>query len=294
MQPKPSIVFFGSGPVALSSLLLLKDHFALEAIVTKPATAQEMQASFPDVTVYTADSKLSLDNLCSYQQFKSQVAILIDFGIIVSQGVITSFPLGIINSHFSLLPEWRGADPITFAILSGQERTGVSLMLLVPAMDEGPLLSQQPCDITANDTTTTLTNRLVGISAQLLTEVVPQYIDHRIVPHPQSSTATATYSRKLTKEDGRIDWTKPAQQIEREVRAFAVWPKSYTTLAGRETVILEVQVHNSQGTPGTIDATKKQLIVHCGEGSLEILRLKPAGKPAMSAAAFLAGYRQML
>jgi methionyl-tRNA formyltransferase len=114
------------------------------------------------------------------------------------------------------------------------------------------------------------------------------------VPHPQSSTATATYSRKLTKEDGRIDWTKPAQQIEREVRAFAVWPKSYTTLAGRETVILEVQVHNSQGTPGTIDATKKQLIVHCGEGSLEILRLKPAGKPAMSAAAFLAGYRQML
>ena len=142
------LVFFGSGPVAASALRLLVKGFDIEAIITKPrpahhrgevpilAAAQEL--SLP---IFTAANKQELDELFSTNPVSSRLAVLIDFGIIVSQKIIDYFPLGIINSHFSLLPQWRGADPITFAILSGQARTGVSLMLLVEAMDEGPLLA---------------------------------------------------------------------------------------------------------------------------------------------------------
>src|SRR5262249_45964550 len=155
------------------------------------------------------------------------------FGIIVSQKTIDYFPLGIINSHFSLLPQWRGADPITFSILSGQKQTGVSLMLLVAAMDEGPLLSQGVYDIEPDETTPSLTDSLIKLSHALLVDALPRYAAGDITARSQEVVAQMmgiptepSYSRKLTKEDGIIDWKKPAEQIEREIRAFADWPKS--------------------------------------------------------------------
>src|SRR5688572_20047531 len=124
------IVFFGSGPVAAESLRLLGQSFEIEAIVTKPSTTREMGAAAGSARLLTVENRHELDVLISEHPFESEVGVLIDFGIIVSQKVIDYFPKGIINSHFSLLPEWRGADPITFSILSGQKKTGVSLMLL--------------------------------------------------------------------------------------------------------------------------------------------------------------------
>src|SRR5690349_4191168 len=129
------ITFFGSGPVAAESLRLLAQSFTIEAVITKPRPAHH-KGSVPvlelaeklQIPVRTASTKSELDALFDSRPVKSRVAILIDFGIIVSQQVIDYFEYGIINSHFSLLPEWRGADPITFSILSGQPRTGISLM----------------------------------------------------------------------------------------------------------------------------------------------------------------------
>ena len=138
---KDSIVFFGSGPVAAKSLSLLAENFEIESIITKPATVGEMTAALArTVPVFAVSNKAELDKLISETSFKSQLAILIDFGIIVSRHVIDAFSHGIINSHFSVLPEWRGADPISFAILSGQAKTGVSLMLLDEGMDTGKIL----------------------------------------------------------------------------------------------------------------------------------------------------------
>ena len=137
---KLSLVFFGSGPVAAESLRLLSDDFIIEAVITKPTTRTEMSESSPNTPLFTVEDKASLDKLFNEHKFSSKLGVLIDFGIIISQQVIDFFPYGIVNSHFSLLPALRGADPISFAILEGKEKTGVSLMLLVQAMDEGPIL----------------------------------------------------------------------------------------------------------------------------------------------------------
>lgn len=299
MNEKLTTVFFGSGPVALRSLELLSDQFLIEAIVTKPATSDTMQHAFPAKPVYAISNRAELDQLIERQGFSSRFAILIDFGVIISQYVINAFPLGIINSHFSLLPEWRGADPITFAILSGQAQTGVSLMLVAKGMDEGPLLAQAQYDIPASSTTLDLTANLINISDQLIKTIVPKYVEGIIAAAPQErasilANATPTYSHKLSKDDGKLDWTKPAAQLEREIRAYISWPRSYTTFAGRDIVITQAKVAERTGEPGDIQTDHGQLFVCCGQQALEILQLKPAGKPAMSARAFLAGYGKHL
>jgi methionyl-tRNA formyltransferase len=294
---KPKIVFFGSGPVAAKSLELLLEDFEIEAIITKPSTVKEMSEITHSAPVHAVGTKSELDQLISSKNFESQLGILIDFGIIVSQAVIDYFPQGIVNSHFSLLPEWRGADPITFSILSGQKTTGVSLMLLVEAMDEGPLLAQAPYDIPEGTATPELTATLIELSAWSLREIIPLYLQNKTTPAPQESVSSTevSYSRKLTKEDGVLDWNKPAELLEREVRAFIEWPKSRTTIAGLDVVILSTKVVNKQIEPcGKFWVENKQLFVSCGKDSLEILTLKPAGKKEMPAEAFLAGYGDRL
>ena len=296
-----SVVFFGSGPVAAKSLQLLTKHCVIEAVITKRSTETEMKA-ITEAPVYTVHTKQELDMLVTDTMFTSPVAVLIDFGIIVSQTVIDYFPKGIINSHFSLLPEWRGADPITFALLSGQSQTGVSLMLLVEKMDEGPLLAQRTCTIEPEDTSITLTDKLITLSNALLQEHVSLYLDGHISPISQAEAAVQlsisnkpTYSRKLTKQDGIIDWTKPAEQIEREIRAFIIWPKSQASINGLDVVITSSKVVKQQIEPcGKFWVANKQLFVSCGKDSLEILSLKPSGKKEMPAKAFLAGYADRL
>lgn len=296
---KSSVVFFGSGPVAYESLLQLMDGFTVEAIITKPATLHEMQSIAANIPVFAAANRRELEALIAKQPFTSRLAILIDFGIIVSKPVIDAFPLGIINSHFSLLPQWRGADPITFSILSGQRETGVSLMLLTEGLDEGPLLAQSVFPILESATTPTLTKDLIDLSTAMLKATVPSYIEGTCIAVDQLTATIApthepTYSRKLTKEDGRLDWDKPASVLEREVRAYIEWPHSYTVLAGKDVIITAAQVAEMSGKPGSTITDKQHLYICCSVGALEILKLKPAGKQEMSAAAFLAGYRQLL
>lgn len=302
------IVFFGSGPVAAESLELLADNFTIEAVVTKPRPAHHKGetpvlsvADKLGIPVKTATNKKELDTLFESKPFKSKVGVLVDFGIIVSQKVIDYFPLGIVNSHFSVLPQWRGADPITFAILSGQKKTGVSLMLLVEAMDEGPLLTYAEYDIDENETTETLTKNLIQLSNSLLSDTLPQYMQGDIQPMPQSVTGREiSYSRKLTKQDGIIDWTKPAEVLSREVRAFIVWPKSRTTLAGKDVIITKAHAlpGNTPGkNPGDIDQSalaNGDLVIETADGRLCIDTLKPAGKSKMTSKAFLAGHRNQL
>ncbi len=292
------IVFFGSGPVAAESLRLLMQDFEIEAVVTKPTTEKEMNSVARGIPIYTVSKKSELDNLFEEQSFASQIGVLIDFGIIVSQKVISYFPLGIVNSHFSVLPQWRGADPINFAILSGQKTTGVSLMLLVEAMDEGPLLLYSTYEIPANVDSPTLTHDLIHISHDMLKNTLPQYIQGSVTLASQSRTKREiSYSRKLTKADGTLDFNnKTAKQLEAEVRAFIQWPKSRTQLAGKDVVVTRASVdEDNSGTPGTITKTEdKKIAVATKKGTLIIEALKPAGKKDMSSEAFLAGHGSKL
>jgi methionyl-tRNA formyltransferase len=304
------IVFFGSGPVAAESLRLLAQNFDIEAVITKPRPAHHKGdvpvlslAEDLQLPIHTVASKRGLLELIRPKPFKARLGILIDFGIIVPQEVIDHFPLGIVNSHFSILPEWRGADPITFAILSGQEMTGVSLMLLTAGMDEGPLLGHTTLKITDDMTSPRLTELLIKQSKKALDEIIPLYLEGKVKPAAQETVAKSlnraskpTYSRKLTKEDGVIDWKKPAVELEREIRAFIDWPKSHTVLASKEIIITKAYVVPSsapKAKPGDITIVKHAgaIAVTTGNGSLWIQRLKPVGKREMSATEFLAGYK---
>ncbi len=291
-----TIVFFGSGSVAADSLRRLARDFEIEAVVTKPQPAHHKYA-FPVLelaeqlglkTLTTADQK-ELTKLFGDRPLKSRLGVVIDYGILIPQPVIDYFPVGIVNSHFSLLPLWRGADPISFAILNGDKKTGVSLMLIVEKLDEGPLLAQKALPLRPDVTTPELTDELVELSHRLLAESLPLYLSGQLKPRPQTG-ATATYSRKLTKQDGVIDWQKPAAALEREIRAYQGWPRSRTTLGSTPVVITKAHTAAGNGTPGSLRIENKELGVYTSEDALIIDSLIPAGKKEMPAIAFLAGY----
>jgi methionyl-tRNA formyltransferase len=302
----PSIVFFGTGPVAAASLAKLAQHTTIEAVITKPKPAHH-RGSFPvidcakklKIPLYYATNRLELDDLMKGVNFQSEVGVLIDYGIIVSQKIIDVFDKGIINSHFSLLPQWRGADPITFALLSGQPKTGVSIMLLDQGMDTGPLLKQKSLVINSQDTNQTLTQSLIELSDQLLQESLTPYLEGKLRPRQQPHPDRATYSRKITKADGILDWNKPAEQLEREIRAFHDWPKSKAHIGDVAVIITEAHAvanNDSKSNPGNVEITQNtgNIQVECGTGLLQIERLKPIGKKEMTAAAFIAGYSKKL
>lgn len=291
-----SIVFIGSGPVAAESLRLLMQDFAIEAVITKPRP-EGHKGSVPvlelcesqNLVYFTATDKKSLDALFESRPVKSRLAILIDFGIIVSQNVIDYFELGIINSHFSLLPEWRGADPITFSILSGQKTTGVSLMMLTAGMDEGPILAYGEYELSDTVTTPELTDGLIKLSASLLVHMVPLYVSGEAAVSQQAEQGVS-YSRKLSKADSILDFTKPAAVLEREIRAFIEWPRSRTKIGATDVIITKTHVLDGSGAVGKVWQQDKQLGFYTADGILVIDELIPAGKKPMPTSAFLAGY----
>lgn len=292
------IVFFGSGPVAAKSLEDLAGAFNIEAVITKPrphhhkgAVPVLEVAEGLALQVYSASNKQELDDLFAQKQFVSNIGVLVDFGIIVSQKVIEAFPQGIVNSHFSLLPAWRGADPITFTILNGDSETGVSLMLLVEAMDEGPILAQGHYQLHSDITTPELTEDLIELSSAMLKEIIPLYLTGKAHAAPQDTGKPASYSRKLTKEDGILNWHKPAEVLEREIRAFVGWPKSRTHFRNLEVAITKSHVLNVSGNPGTTAIIDKLPVVFCGDKALVLDKVKPANKKEITGQAFLAGYK---
>lgn len=311
---KPSIVFFGTGSVAAESLELLAQSFEIEAVVTKPKPKHH-RGSFPTLDVAKkigapiifVTNQVSVSEKIVAKSFRSRVAVLIDFGIIVSQDVIDAFPLGIINSHFSLLPELRGADPITFALLSGQKQTGVTLMHLTLAMDEGPVLGFGVHENIDKLTGPELTHNLIQLSYSLLRDLLPGYIAGDNEGHtPQEKLhdlitdfdypSHASYTRKLSKTDSVLDFKKPAAQLEREIRAFIEWPKSRSSIAGKDVVITKAhclpqsELQDTMLTIGKPFVYEKQLCIQTTKDILVVDTLKPAGKPEMTAAAFLAGH----
>lgn len=227
--------------------------------------------------------------------YNADVGVLAAYGKIIPQSVIDIFPKGIINIHPSLLPLHRGPTPIESVILNGDKTTGVSIMKLVKDMDAGPIYTQQRIELTGTETKQGLTDRLLGLGSQMVIEVLPKIIDDSLAPKPQDR-AVATYDNLMSKKQGEIDWNKSAVQLEREIRAYALWPQSHTNLAGIDVVITKAHSVPSDGTPGSIDIDKdhKLISIFCGRGYLCIDRLKPLGKSDMGVASFIAGYGNRL
>ncbi len=225
---------------------------------------------------------------------KAKLAVLAAYGRIIPQSVLDEFPLGIINVHPSLLPLHRGPTPIEQTILDGTFKTGVSIMRLTAGMDEGPLYKQKTVHLTGKESKAELATILQRLGSELLVETLPLIASGQLKPRLQPHPSRATYSKKLTKEDGVIDWNKPATQIEREIRAYLGWPGSRSTLAGKEVLITAAHVANTSGEAGQVKVSGKKLMVYCGNDALVIEKLKPVGKNEMTAQAFIAGYGSRL
>ncbi len=211
---------------------------------------------------------------------RPDLLVVVAYGLILPQTVLDIPRLGCINSHASLLPRWRGAAPIQRAVQAGDAESGVTVMRMEAGLDTGPMLLKVTTPITGEDTGGTLHDRLAELGPTAVTQAIAGLADGTLIGEVQDDSL-ATYAHKLNKDEARIDWSRPAVELERLIRAFNPWPICHTTLNGEALKVLAAQVVDGEGTPGSIiDASKEGLLVACGSGALRLTRLQlPGGKP---------------
>jgi methionyl-tRNA formyltransferase len=220
---------------------------------------------------------------------------VIAYGQILPRTILELPKYGCLNVHTSLLPKYRGAAPIQWAILDDEKETGVTIMKMDEGLDTGDIVALAKTPIAQNDNASTLHDRLGQMGAELLARTIPDYSAGKIVSQKQSAEG-ASYARKIKKEDGRIDWNQPARKIWNRVRAFVPWPAAFTYFREKDkTQVLKIwsaaEEAAMKGAPGTVlHADKAGLVVACGEGALRILSLQREGGKRLSAQDFIAGH----
>jgi methionyl-tRNA formyltransferase len=215
---------------------------------------------------------------------KADIAVVVAYGLILPQAVLDAPKLGCLNIHASLLPRWRGAAPIHRAIMAGDAQTGVCIMQMEKGLDTGPVLVCDKTDISASDTTAILHDRLSDMGAKLIARALAELPD--LTPVAQSD-AGATYASKIDKAEARIDWSKPAIEVDRLIRGLSPFPGAWFEVDGQRVKVLNSALADGQGRVGEV--LDDSLRVACGEGAVRLLRLQRAGKGAMDAEDFLCG-----
>lgn len=217
------------------------------------------------------------------------VAIVVAYGLILPDVILDAPRLGCVNIHASLLPRWRGAAPIQRAIMAGDTETGITVMCVTPGLDQGPTLLIEKVAITPDSTGETLHDTLAALGAKAILLALDGWSSGSLDAVPQSETGLS-YAHKLSRKDGQIDWTRPAVELERLVRALNPWPGAWCELDGERLKILSVSLLDLgrlNNAPGTV--LDSNLAVACGNGALRLLRIQKSGKAAMDAEAFLRG-----
>ena len=215
------------------------------------------------------------------------------FGLIFRQRTLDIPRHGSINIHPSLLPRYRGASPIVAAIAAGDRETGVALMVMDAGIDTGAVISLERAKIADDDTSESLGGRLGRIGAEMAVRDIPRWVTGKLIASPQQGSR-ASLTRTLTKADGWIDWSRPAAEIERHIRAMWPWPRAWTTVHGAPIQIhgaTVVDVEHGLHEPGAVISERRRLIVACGEEALQIETVEPAGRRTMTASAYLNGLR---
>jgi methionyl-tRNA formyltransferase len=297
------VVFMGTPQFAVPSLeTLLSEGYEVAGVLTRadqPAgRGQRLEESpvkmlarangVPVQQPLTLRSEADQANLAALEP---DLIVVAAYGLLLPQAVLDLPPFGCINVHASLLPRHRGAAPIAHAILAGDRETGVSLMLMDAGLDTGPVLAAAALPIGPDDTTGTLTQKSALLGAELLAEVLPRWLRGDIVPKPQSSE-DATLAPRISKEEGQIDWSRPAFFIDRQVRAFQPWPSAYSSWKGQLLKIVRARVdtsYNAGGEPGRVIPDPEGVAVITGEGVLRLEEVHLAGKRVLPIDAFLRG-----
>jgi methionyl-tRNA formyltransferase len=299
------IVYFGTPDFAVPTLArLTRDgRFSVALVVTQPdrpagrgrkltVPPVKMVAQEHGLPVYQPES-LRTDEL--RQPIKAVGAdcfVVAAYGKIFGRRMLEMTPLGCINLHASLLPRFRGASPVPAAILCGDQRTGVTLMKMEAGLDTGPMLSVASLDITVDDTSETLLNRLSHVAADLAAQVIPRYAERELEPQPQPREG-ASIVRPLLRADGWLDWSQPVTSLERRVRAMWPWPRAWTTLNGQPLQVHATHVEPGlpEESPGTVVQRSGQCAVASESGYLVLEIVQPAGARAMPGSALFAGRR---
>jgi methionyl-tRNA formyltransferase len=301
------IVFLGSGAFAIPSLrALAAAGHDIAGVVTQPDREKGRGRALLPPPVKPVAEALGLpvlqppkirapEAVAELRDLAPELQVVVAYGQILPRAVIDIPPRGTINVHSSLLPRYRGAAPIHWAILNGDEVTGVTTMLIDEGLDTGPLLASRATPIATGETTPELEARLAEMGGALLLETIDGLAAGTVGPVPQDHAA-ATVARLLRKEDGRIDWTEGADLIARRVRGFAPWPGTVTTHSGSDLKILRAAplppTPSASAVPGTVIATGDGIVVACGGGTaLRVTEVQPASRRAMTADAYAAGAR---
>jgi methionyl-tRNA formyltransferase len=302
-----NIVFMGTPQFAVPTLEALIDAHRVVGVVTQPdrpaGRGRELRQSPVkrtaleyDVPLFQPRSLRNAEALDQLADWRPDVIVVAAFGQILSQQVLDLSPYGCLNVHASLLPRWRGAAPVAAAILHGDEVTGVTVMKMDAGLDTGPILAQREEPIRADDTRATLTERLSYVGAELLAETLPAYVAGELEPRPQAGDK-ATFADQLNKQDGQLDWSRTAVELDRKIRAFTPWPGTFTFWEGKRLKVLEASPlpeWAGDAAPGTVLEVDAGAAVVTSQGALRLEEVQLAGKRAMAMGPFLRGRRDFV
>jgi methionyl-tRNA formyltransferase len=304
MPSSPTLVFCGTPAFAVPTLdRLVEAGLAVRLVVTQPDKPKGRGMELAPLPVKQRALQLGLpisqpDRIKNNEEFRSQLGalkpdaiIVVGYGRIIPQWMIDLPPLGNLNLHASLLPKYRGAAPIQWAIAKGESVTGVTTMRIDAGLDTGDILLQEEIPIASDDTAKTLAARMATIGAELMVETVRGLQAGTIHPRPQDH-AKATLAPILRKEDSRIDFHLTAQEIRNRMRGFQPWPGAYASFRGKNLQVWKAQAAERRLAEGEIAVDGSRLFVGCGGGSaLELLEVQVEGKKRMPTSDFVHGYR---
>jgi len=301
------IIFMGTPELSCASLreLLASPSFQVTGVVTQadkpkgrdlklqPSPVKQLALSH-GLTLLQPERARNEEFLQQLRSLEPELIVVAAYGQILPPSILELPRLGCINVHTSLLPKYRGAAPIQWAILNDEPETGVTIMQMDAGMDTGAILAQEGSQITASDTSESVLDRLADLGARLLVRTVPEYASGVIQPRPQPEEGVS-YAPKIKKDDGRLDWNQPARALWNRVRGLVPWPGAFTFMATlpKPTLlkIWQAELAASSGQTGEIlQADKTGIVVGCGHGSLRILELQREGGRRLKAAEFLAGH----
>jgi methionyl-tRNA formyltransferase len=291
----------GSPDFSLPTLRALAEVYKVVGVVTQPdrvsGRGRELRpppvkplAQELDIPVIQPEKLRQPEAMEQLRLWNPDLIVVAAFGQILKKDVLYLPRFGCINVHASLLPRWRGAAPINAAILHGDEETGITIIKMDVGLDTGPMLTQRSIPLTREDTAGSVFEKLSQLGADLLIETLPDYLSGKIEPVPQPEEGM-TYAPMLKKEEGRLDFTHPADELERRVRAFHPWPGAFMDFDGTLLKIHRAHVEVGDAEMGQRLMYGDQPAVGAGNGLLVLDEVQPAGKKPMSGKSFLAGAR---
>lgn len=297
------IVYFGTTDFSARVLeaIVSDSRFTVSAVITQPArpvgrdqttTASSVKISAEQLNLKVLEPE-NLKKISPEILPQADLFVVFAYGLLIPQTILDLPKHGTLNIHPSLLPKYRGPTPVQTALMNGDTETGVTIMQLDAGMDSGPIVRQLNLPIEPADTTTTLTDRLIKSITPILLDTIPLWVEKKITATPQDNSS-ATTCKLLTRDDGRIDWTKSADEIYNLYRGLTPWPGIWTMWEGKRLKLLCVDKNTAKIISGVVQTQNDELLIGTGAGSINILQLQLEGKKPLDAKSFINGNKNFV